>query len=293
MFKKYIVYPIQFLLFLFIYYFFRTLPNKHASNFGGKLFQYLGPLTRIHKITLKNISYVFDKNSDSKNSLIAKKSWENLGRTVAELSHLSEITDVRNGNLIINDNGHIDKIIKNDEVVMFIAIHQSNWEILAPVLTNSGIKLNSVYRHINNFFIDRFILNIRKKAYNSTQSILSPKGKKSAQDLISSIKKKLSIALLVDQKDSAGINVPLLGKLAKTQTGFIKLAKKYNLKIYPIENNRLNNTNFELIIHNPLEFFINDNKIEEKEAIYHIHEIIGNWIKKNPENWLWQHKRWS
>ena len=111
--------------------------------------------------------------------------------------------------------------------------------------------------------------------------------------MIQSIKKKFSIALLVDQKDSSGINVPLLGKLAKTQTGFIKLAKKYKMKIYPIENNRLNNTNFEVIIHNPLEFFINSNKIEEKEAIYHIHEIIGNWIKKYPENWLWQHKRWG
>jgi len=293
MFKKYIVYPIQFLLFLFIYYFFKALPNKHASNFGGKLFQYLGPLTRIHKIVLKNISYVLGNNSDIKNSFIAKKSWENLGRTVAELSHLSEITDVRNGRLIVKDNGHIEKIIKNDEVAVFIGIHQSNWEIIAPVLTNSGIKLNSVYRHINNFFIDRFILNIRKKAYNSDKSMLSPKGKKSAQDLIQSIKNKFSIALLVDQKDSAGITVPLLGKLAKTQTGFIKLAKKYNLKIYPIENNRLNNTNFELIIHNPLEFFINNNKNEENEAIYNIHEIIGNWIKKNPENWLWQHKRWG
>ena len=164
--KKFIVYPIQFLLFLFIYYFFKALPNKHASNFGGKLFQYLGPLTRIHKIVLKNISYVLGNNSDIKNSFIAKKSWENLGRTVAELSHLSEITDVRNGRLIVNDNGHIEKIIKNDEVAVFIGIHQSNWEIIAPVLTNSGIKLNSVYRHINNFFIDRFILNIRKKAYN-------------------------------------------------------------------------------------------------------------------------------
>ena len=87
--------------------------------------------------------------------------------------------------------------------------------------------------------------------------------------------------------------MPLLGKSAKTQIGFIKLAKKYNLKIYPIENNRSNNINFEIVIHRPLEFFNRNNKTEEKYAIFHIHEIIGGWIKKNPENWLWQHKRWG
>ena len=111
--------------------------------------------------------------------------------------------------------------------------------------------------------------------------------------MIQSIKNDFSIALLIDQKDSSGINIPLLENSAKTQIGFIKLAKKFNLKIYPIENRRSNNINFEMIIHKPLEFFNKKNKITEEEAMSQIHQIIGSWIKEQPENWLWQHKRWG
>lgn len=293
MIKKYIIYPIQYLFFLLIYCFFKIMPSKFASNFGGNIFKILGPFSNTHKIIKSNLNQVFKNKNTSITSNIEKKCWENLGRTIAELPHLHKITRIKNKNIEVSGSKFLNKIIEKNEQAIFIAIHQSNWEILAPILISYGIKLNTVYRHINNLLIDRFILNIRKKAYSSKISKLSPKGKKSAQDMIKSIKNGYSIALLVDQKDSSGLTVPLLEKNSKTQTGFLKLSKKFNLKIYPIENKRINNTRFKIIIHKPIDFFNNKKKYNEKTAMIHIHKMIGKWIIKNPENWLWQHKRWD
>ena len=289
-FKKYIIYPMQFLFFLLIYYFFKILPVRIASSLSGKIFKILGPLTKNNKTVIRNLILV---NKNDKNTYnISKKIWENLGKTIAELSHLNKIT--KKNNLIkIRGKKYIDNIIKNNEQVIFIAIHQSNWEILAPTLIAFGIKINSVYRHINNSLINKFILAVRKSAYNSKESLLSPKGKKSAQDMILSIKNGYSIALLIDQKDSSGKDIPLFGIPAKTQTGFLKLAKKFNLKIYPIENKRLNNINFEIIIHKPIILKNYNKNFDEKDIMLKIHKIIENWIKKTPESWLWQHKRWG
>ena len=111
--------------------------------------------------------------------------------------------------------------------------------------------------------------------------------------MIQSIKNGYSIALLIDQKDSSGIDIPLFGISAKTQIGFLKLAKKFNLKIYPIENARYDNLNFKITIHKPLNFLNNQNENDEEKIMYKIHKVIEDWIKKQPENWLWHHKRWG
>ena len=50
--------------------------------------------------------------------------------------------------------------------------------------------------------------------------------------------------LLVDQKDTAGDTVKFFDISTKTQTGFLKIARKYNLKLIPIKNSRYNTNNF-------------------------------------------------
>ena len=290
-FNRFIIYPLQFIIFLKIYFFFKLLSNKTASNLGGKIFKILGPLSKTNLILINNLKNIYTKD-EKKISHIVNKSWENLGRTLAEFSHLEEITKKNNKYITVKGANHLNSIAKKKEKVIFIAIHQSNWEVLAPTLGSYGIKLNSVYRHVNNNLIDKFILNIRKKVYKPSNSILSPKGKKSAQDMMSSIKKCFSIALLIDQKDSSGLSVLLLGKLAKTQTGFLKLSNKFNLKIYPIENKRISDIKFEMTVHNPV-ILTKNKEFDEKTAMHQIHKIIEKWIQNQPENWLWQHKRWG
>ena len=53
---------------------------------------------------------------------------------------------------------------------------------------------------------------------------------------------------MIDQKDSSGEEVYVFNKKVKTQTGFLKIARKYNLPIIPIQNKRINNGNIELNI---------------------------------------------
>ena len=68
-----------------------------------------------------------------------------------------------------------------------------------------------------------------------------------------------TILLLIDQKDSAGENVLFFNKEVKTQIGFLKIARKFNLPIIPIKNTRLDNGKIELNFLDPI--FHNDEKI--------------------------------
>ena len=101
----------------------------------------------------------------------------------------------------------------------------------------------------------------------------------------------LSIVLLIDQKDTAGIDVKLFNKITKTQIGFLKIARKHNLKLIPVKNTRYNINNFSIKFYPPIKPF--EKSKSDAEAMLYIHKIIEEWILENPTQWLWQHNRFN
>ena len=112
---------------------------------------------------------------------------------------------------------NLKTLIENKEQVIFFSIHQSNWELLVPVIDQLGISVGAIYRHINNKFIDQLILKKRNQSINSKRSFYTPKGKESAKEILSAINNNFSMILLIDQKDSAGDKVNLDGETANKQ----------------------------------------------------------------------------
>ena len=280
----------EFLLVYFFYIILSRLPFFIVSNLGGIIFKLIGPKTKLQKIVNKNLLQIFPNKELVFLSKISKKNWSKVGRTFFELLILPQIMNARN-KIIIEGEKNIEGILKNKEKAIFIGIHQSNWEILLPTIDRMGIPVAGIYRHINNKYINNLILKIREKCIYSKESFYTPKGKKSAKDIIEGIKNNISLVLLVDQKDSAGEKVNFFNFAAKTQIGFIKISKKYNLKIVPVQNIRNKNGTFTVKFHKPLSQI--SSETSDTKVMKNIHEIIEGWIKENPSDWFLQHNRFS
>ena len=81
-----------------------------------------------------------------------------------------------------------------------------------PFLDHNDFKTGAIYRHINNTFFDRYIYKQRTNASKNNDSFYTPKGKKSAKEILEGVINNKNIFLLVDQKDSAGTEVNFLVK---------------------------------------------------------------------------------
>ena len=286
---KLIIYFLEYVAVILIYLLNKILPLNFSIKLSSFLFMTFGEFSNANKTAINNCKYVFPNLKEKEIKKIINKSWYNLGITICELLRLNEIFDKKKVQFKNLEN--IEDCIKNNKQAIFISIHQSNWEVLVPSLDRVGITIGGIYRHINNVFVDKLILNIRKQSLVSTKSFYTPKGKKSARDIVDAINNSLSIVLLVDQKDSSGEDVIFFNKKVKTQTGFLKIARKYNLPIIPIKNRRKNNGNIELTFLKP--FYHNDLNINDLQMMENIHKTIEEWIKSEPSQWFWQHKRFS
>ncbi len=283
-------YFIEYILFTIFILLLNLFPKRISLSIIVNTILFIGKLSKYNLIAKKNCKIVFPDLDEKEIIKIINSSWKNLGKNLFELIHLKELINTKNS-IEIKGLEILEKIKKEASPVIFFSIHSSNWEICVPMLDHNGFNIGAIYRHLNNKYLDAYIYSKRSGSLKSKKSFYTPKGKVSAKEIIEAVSNDKSIFLLVDQKDSAGKLINFFGKKVKTQTGFLKIARKYNLKIVPLKNIRLPNNKFQITFENPLEH--NNSQISDDKKMLEINSIIEKWIKESPQNWLWQHKRFN
>ncbi len=286
---KYLKYLIQFIVIIIFFIIFKIIGLKNASTLGKYIGIKLGPKLRSKMIIKKNLNFCFKNINEEKINSISTEMWSNIGRTFAEYVFLNKFKKNKNNNLIkINGIEILEKIKNENNPVIFISGHFANFELMAMKINDSGVKLATIYRPLNNIFLNPLMEYLRKKYICPNQI---KKGRSGLRELIYKFKDQNSIALMVDQRVSEGISVNLFDKPALTTTIPAQMVLRYNCKIVPVEIKRINNINFEIKINNPVSFEKKDNKIDE--ITLKINQILEKMILANPKQWIWPHNRWK
>ena len=274
---------------IIIYFFFIVgfiLRIKISRKIFSYLFSKIGPLFKSKNTINKNLNIFSENISNLEKDLITKSMWENYGMTFIEYIFLKKYRNEKN-HVTIFGNRNLLIPIEENKPVIFISGHFANFELMSMEITKRNINLATIYRPLNNFFLNPFMEYLRKKYICKNQI---KKGISGVRDAIEYIKKGYSIALMIDQRVSEGENISLLGKPALTTTLPAQLSIKYNLKIIPVSIERKMNEKFEIIFDkkiNPQNF---KNKIELSQKL---NNVLENMIKKNPKQWIWTHDRWK
>ena len=284
MFKK-IYYLIQ-AIFIYLFFFIgRILGIKISRKIFSFIFLKLGPLFKSKKIIKKNLKIYSNDISDFDEKRIINGMWKNFGMTFIEYIHLDKLR--RFSTIEINGEKNLENLIRSNKPVIFVSGHFSNFELMSMAITKKQIPLATIYRPLNNLFLNPFMEHLRKKFICKNQI---KKGINGVRDAIEFIKKNHSIALMIDQRVSEGEKINFFGKPAFTTTLPAQLSLKYDLGIIPVFIERINDERFKIQFHeeiNPKNF---KNKIELTKKL---NEILEKMIIKNPTQWIWSHNRWK
>ena len=284
MFKK-IYYLIQ-AVFIYLFFFIgRILGIKISRKIFSFIFLKLGPLFKSKKIIKKNLKIYSQDISEFDKKRIINGMWKNFGMTFIEYIHLDKLR--RFSTIEINGEKNLENLIRSNKPVIFVSGHFSNFELMSMAITKKQIPLATIYRPLNNLFLNPFMEHLRKKFICKNQI---KKGINGVRDAIEFIKKNHSIALMIDQRVSEGEKINFFGKPAFTTTLPAQLSLKYDLGIIPVFIERINDERFKIQFHeeiNPKNF---KNKIELTKKL---NEILEKMIIKNPTQWIWSHNRWK
>ena len=288
---KIIKYFFEFLVVISLFFIFKIIGLKYASNIGSILGKIAGPIFRSKDITKKNINIAFEKLDKKEEAKIINSMWSNIGRTFAEYMFLKNFKFNKTNHIEIIGKGYLEEIKKNNQTVIFYSAHLANFELMAMELDKFGIKCAAIYRPLNNFFLNPLMEFLRMKYICPIQI---PKGRIGMREIISRIKDQYSIALMVDQRVGEGPRVSFFNKPAHTTTIPAQLALKYDCKLVPIFLKRTEESKFKMIIHEPykIEKTGDENK-DTKNITLKINQVIEKMIIENPTQWIWSHNRWK
>ena len=279
-------YFFQALLIYLIFLIGRILGIKISRKLFSHIFFLIGPIFKSKDIITSNIK-IFSKNlSESESKGIIDNMWRNYGMTFIEYIFLDYFRK-NNNHMKITGLNNIYEQIEGGKPVIFVSGHFANFELMSMEITKKNINLATIYRPLNNFFLNPLMEFLRKKYVCKNQI---KKGINGVRESIEFIKKKHSIALMIDQRVSEGEKVSFFGKPSLTTTLPAQLALKYDLKIIPVFIERIKNDQFKL----EFQKEINPNNFKNKlELTKELNIILEKMIVKNPSQWIWTHNRWK
>ena len=290
---KIIRYFLEFFIVIIFFIIFKIIGLKLSSDLGEIIGKYFGPLFRKKTIAKKNILIAFpDLNEKSINEMI-ERMWKNIGRIFGEYIHINKfsIIDQKKIKIVFANKNNFELLKKNNKPIVFFSGHFANFELMAKCLQELGFNIGAIYRPLNNIFLNPIMEFIRKKYICPIQI---EKGSNGTKKLIKHISTNSPLALMIDQRLSSSIRVPFFNQPASTTTTPAQLAIKYDALLIPVFLKRLEKTNFEFFIEEPL--IINRTSDYDKD-IFNITQImnkkIEEFIKRDPAHWLWSHDRWK
>mgnify|MGYP001476536485 FL=1 len=161
---KYIKYFIQFLFVILSFIIFKILGPNLSSKLSGKIFELIGPYFRSKEVVESNIKKAFPNINNLVLKKISSSMWKNYGNVFAEFMFMKNF---RFGNLAnkieIEGQEILDKIKSSNKQAIFISGHFSNFELMAMHLEKSNINLSTIYRPLNNIFLNGVMERIRIK----------------------------------------------------------------------------------------------------------------------------------
>jgi Kdo2-lipid IVA lauroyltransferase/acyltransferase len=271
-------------------------PDKTA-NFFGRVTQFIGRRLREDRIGRENLKAAFPEKSPEEIERILSGVWDNLGRIGAEFAHLDHIWDY--------DAEHPEKpsrvefsprtkelfdgLRDDGKPALFFACHLGNWELPALAAVAHGLDAAILFRRPNVESADRAIEKIRAVKMGT----LIPAGRDAPLRLAQALQNGQHVAMLVDQYLTNGVEVTFFGRKTTANPMLARLRRQVDCPIHGTRIIRLPNNRFRAELSEEVKpVFDASGQIDVQGTMQAITNVVEDWVREYPEQWLWLHRRW-
>jgi len=272
---------------VYLFFFIGKLVGLRLSRIiFSTIFKLVAPAFKSKKIIDKNLSIFASEVPNIDKNQIISEMWKNYGMTFIEYMFLNTFRK-NSSHIEIKGDENLNVAISKKKPLIFVSGHFANFELMSMEITKRNIKLATIYRPLNNIFLNPFMEILRKKFICKNQI---KKGLNGVRDAIEYIKNDFSIALMIDQRVSEGEKINFYKKPALTTTLPAQLALKYKLSIVPVFIQRKSNSKFVLEFHNEIK---SEDFHDKLELTKKLNEVLEKMVARNPTQWIWTHNRWK
>ena len=233
------------------------------------------------EVALNNLKIAFPEKSDEELIKIAKKSYKNMGKMIVVTTYLKEVTS--RDDTVIENEKIVDNEFAKGKGVIIASLHLGAFE--AGCKMSRTKKVYAVFRTQKNRKLNNIMTKYRGQAGMNTIM------KGDSEALNNALKEKPLLALVTDHYTS-DIEITFFGKKTMAASGAILLGIKYKIPIiytYAIfDKDGIRIVNQEVVNIEKKET-LKETLVYNTQKLFYLFEET---IKRYPDQYMWQHKRW-
>jgi KDO2-lipid IV(A) lauroyltransferase len=256
-----------------------------AGRLLGRLSMTLTPRRR--RIAARNLDLCFPQMSTQERQSLLRAHFDALGMALVETALCWWASDAfLRSRITVEGKEHLDAALAGGKGVIMLTGHFTPLDLGGRFVTMLA-PVTAVYRPHGNALFDEIVKRGRERsAYEAIP-------KQDVRGVIRALRKNRAVWFAPDQSHRRrhSVNVPFFSVPAPTNTATATFARLSGAPVVPFFPVRLpDKTGYRLIIGPPLEDFPTGD--HEADAT-RINALLEEQIRKNPEQYLWVHRRFK
>ena len=262
------------------------IPFRLQVFFGKIIGKLIYPfMTELRKTAYTNISNCFPDKKQPQVTLLVKQHFEAIGISLFETANAYYASDKKIKKILtINNEKNFTEALKKEGGIILLCSH------FMPLMLGSRALLikhtiANIYRPQNNQLFDQVMV----KGYVRNGAVMIKST--DTRSIMKAINNSLPIWYAPDQDlgKNNSIFAPLFGIQTATASATSRLAKNNNTRVIPYSFVRAQD-GYEMSFEKPLKNYPSGNAIKDASKT---NQILEKQILKNPEQYLWVHRRFK
>jgi KDO2-lipid IV(A) lauroyltransferase len=269
----------------------RLLPMPVVRAAGAALGRMAYTVDRFHRhIALDNLAHAFPSKSPAELRVLARAMFAHFGSLLLELMKFGALSREQMLRLIECDGEErVWHAYQQGKGVLFFTGHFGYWEMQAITQPLRVRPVSVLARPLDNARLHDMLERIRTRTGNS---VIYRQG--AIRKVLRELAANRGIAILIDQHlhTPDAVYVDFFRRPAATTSALAALALRTGAPVIPVFALPLPHGRYRFVYEHPVEPPHGDSPDAVREFTQRCTDVLEMYVRRNPELWLWMHRRW-
>jgi KDO2-lipid IV(A) lauroyltransferase len=242
------------------------------------------------RIAQENVAAAFPTRSRRDHHRVVRGAFKHFGRLLFELLKFSTLSpDAMLKRVEFEGEDHVRAAYAHGKGVLFVTGHFGYWELQAMVHALRLPPMAVMARALDNPALNALLEQMRTRTGNS---VIYRRG--TIRRAMRQLQAGEGVGVLIDQHilGQDAIYVDFFNRPAATTSAVAALALRTGASVVPLFALPLGGGRFRMIYEHPVEPPAATSEHPLREFTQRCTDVLEMYVRRNPELWLWMHRRW-
>lgn len=269
----------------------RVLPHSVVDTLGTALGLTFYTVDRAHRrVAQKNVRAAFPTRPEAEQRRIVRGAFTHFGRLLFQLLKFSTMSpEAMLSRVEFEGEERVRHACAQGRGVLFVTGHFGFWELQAMVHALKLPPMAVMARALDNVPLNALLERIRTRTGNS---VIYRQG--AMRRVMRLLQAGQAVGILIDQHIMSrdAIYVDFFNRPAATTSAVAALALRTGAPIVPLFALPLGGGRYRMVYEHPVELPSTDVSDPVHALTQRCTDVLEMYVRRNPELWLWMHRRW-